>query len=135
MDGVGAVLSVLTVNAPLLTLMPATRIQAGDLPIGTDLPAISVKSVSGNDRNIPAPGAYRHVVERVQVTVLAATYPSQQAVMRAVRKALADKLAVTVTGLIAVTIHTDSKGPDFMDDDATIFIGSQDFVVRYSELR
>lgn len=135
MDGVAAVLSVLTVDAQLLALVPANRIAAGVLPQGTALPAISVTSVSKNDRNIPSPGSERHVTERVQVTVLAANYPSQKAVLRVVRHAAADNLDASVSGISGVTIHTESAGPDFMDEAATIYLGTQDFRVIYSEAR
>jgi hypothetical protein len=135
MDGVAAILQLLTADAPLTALVPTARILPGVLPQDTVLPAISIMSVSGNDRNIPAPGADRHVVERVQVTVLAPDYPSQKAVQRAVRKAAADKIGVTVTGISDVTVHTDSAGPDFMNEAASIHMGSQDFRVEYNQLR
>lgn len=133
-DGVAAVKQLLHAYAPLTALVPVLRIQAGVLPIGTTLPAISITSVSKNDRNIPNPGAYRHVAERVQVTVMAATYPSQKQVLAAVKKAAADKFP-TVSGIIRVTVHTESHGPDFMDDQASIYMGSTDFRVTYSEPR
>lgn len=133
-DGVSTVLQLLSNDAPLLALVPITRMSAGVLPQGIALPAISVTSVSKNDRNIPNAGTYRYVVERVQVTVLASTYPSQKAVLAAVRKAAADKFP-TVSGLIRVTVHTDTAGPDFMNEDASVYIGSQDFRTSYSELR
>lgn len=134
MNGVAAVRQLLVAHAPLIALVPAARIQAGVLPINTSLPAISITSVSSTDRNIPNPGTYRHVVERVQVTVMAATYLSQKAVLAAVRKAAADKFPI-VSGIIRVTVHTESGGPDFMDAEASIHMGSQDFRVTYSEAR
>lgn len=134
MDGVAAVRVALVADAPLIALVPAARIVAGVLPQGATLPAIALQSISKNDRNIPNPGVYRHVQERVQVTVLAKTYPSQQQILRAVRKAAADKFP-TVTGLTQVTIHTLTAGPDFMNEEASIHIGSQDFNVTYSEQR
>jgi hypothetical protein len=134
MNGVAAVRSALVANAALIALVPAARIGSGVLPQGTALPAISITSVSSVDRNIPNPSTYRHVMERVQVTVMAATYPSQKTILKAVRKAAADTMP-TVTGLVSVTIHTDSAGPDFMYDEASIYLGSQDFKVTYSEAR
>lgn len=134
MDGVAAMRQVLAGNAALTALVPTTRIQAGDMPLGTALPAISVVRVSSTDRNLPNPGTYRHVTERVQVNVMASTYPSQKAVLRAVRTAAADQFP-TVSGLIRVTIHTDGAGPDFRNEQASIFLGSQDFIVTYSEAR
>lgn len=134
MDGVAAVRTALVASGTLTALVPATRIAAGPLPQGTTLPAIALQSISKVDRNILNPGTYRHVRERVQVMVLAKTYPSQQQIMRAVRGAAADKFP-TVTGLIRVTIHTDSAGPDGLNEDASIYQGSQDFMTTFSELR
>lgn len=134
MDGVAALRQMLAADTTLTALVPSARIAAGVLPQATALPAISITGVSKVDRNIPNPGTYRFVRERVQATVLASTYPSQQAVLHALRKAAADKFP-TVTGLINVTIHTDTAGPDFMNEEATIYMGSQDFSVTYSEQR
>lgn len=134
MDGVAALRVALVANAPLLVLVPATRIMQGILPQGTTLPAISLMSVTRIDRNIPNPGTYRHSSERVQATVLAKDYVSLKAIIRALRKAAADTFP-TVSGIIRVTIHTESTGPDFMNEDASIHMGSQDFRITYSELR
>ena len=56
--------------------MPESRITAGVLPQGSNLPAIALMSISGIDRNILKPGSRRQVTERVQISVLAATYPA-----------------------------------------------------------
>ena len=134
MDGVAAIRQLLVADASLTALVPATRIQAGDMPQGTTLPAISITRVSSVDRNLPNPGTYRHVRDRVQVNVLAATYPQQRAVLSAIRAAAADQFP-TVSGLTRVTVHTDGAGPDFMNEAASIYLGSQDFIVTYSEQR
>lgn len=133
MNGVIAIRQLLVGNAALIALVPAARISAGVLPQGTALPAVSVTSVSSVDRNIPNPGAKRHVRERVQVTVLAETYPSQKAVQAAVKKAAADEMPV-VSGITDVVVHTDGAGPDFMDEAASIYLGTQDFSVSFNEL-
>lgn len=134
MEGVAALRQVLVANGALTALVPATRIQAGDMPEGTVLPAISLTRVSSTDRNLPNPGANRHVRDRVQVNVMASTYPQQREVLAAVRAAAADQFP-TVSGLLRVTIHTDGAGPDFRNEQASIFLGSQDFIVTYSEAR
>lgn len=134
MDGVAAVRSALVADATLTGLVPASRIVAGALSQGVGLPAIALESISKTDRNILDPGTTRHVSERVQVTVLAANYPSQKAVLRAVRHAAGDKFP-TVTGVANVTIHTDGAGPDLISEDASIRIGTQDFRVTYTETR
>ncbi|QOV92999.1 DUF3168 domain-containing protein [Novosphingobium sp. ES2-1] len=134
MNGVIAVRSLLVADTGVTALVPAVRIAAGMLPQGTALPAISLMSVSSTDRNIPAPGPKRRVIERVQVTVLAASYPAAKAIMRAVRAAAADSMPAT-DGLTDVTVHTDSAGPDFLDEETGIHMQTQDFRVSFNEAR
>lgn len=132
MNGIKALRQVLIADAALTALVPAARIVAGILPQGTALPAISLTSVSGNDRNIPSPGATRFVTQRIQASILAADYPATRTIIAAVRDAAADRRP-TVAGLTAVTIHTEGMGPDMMDEAASIYQASQDFAVRYNE--
>jgi hypothetical protein len=91
-------------------------------------------SVSSVDRNIPAPGPKRRVTERVQVTVLARTYPETKTILAAIRTAVADEMPV-IDGLTEVTVHTDSAGPDFLDEETGIHMQSQDFRVAFNEAR
>ena len=134
MNGVIAVRSLLVADTGLTALVPVARIAAGMLPQGTDLPAISLMSVSSVDRNVPAPGSKRRVTERVQVTVLARSYPEARAIIAAVRKAAADQLP-EVDELTDVNVHTDSAGPDFLDVETGIHMQSQDFRVAFNEAR
>jgi hypothetical protein len=134
MNGVIAVRLVLVGDTGVTALVPEARIAAGMLSQGTDLPAISLMSVSSVDRNIPAPGPKRRVTERVQVTVLAATYRQVKAILAAVRKAAADQMP-TIDGLFDVTVHTDTAGPDFLDEETGIHMQSQDLRVSFNEAR
>ena len=134
MNGVIAVRTLLVTDTGMTAIVPPARITAGMLPQGTDLPAISLMSVSSIDRNIPAPGPKRRVTERVQVTVLAATYRQVKAILAAVRKAAADQMP-TIDGLFDVTVHTDSAGPDFLDEDTGIHMQTQDLRVSFNEAR
>jgi Protein of unknown function (DUF3168) len=134
MNGVIAVRSLLVADVGLTALVPEARIVAGHLPQGTVLPAIALMSVSSVDRNIPAPGAMRRVTERVQVTVLARTYPETKTILAAVRAAAADQMP-TIDGLTDVTVHTDSAGPDFLDEETGIHMQTQDFRVSFNEAR
>jgi len=135
MDGVAAVRAAAVAAAELTALVPADRIFAGPAPIGTALPFVMLERVSANDRNLPSPGARRFVRERVQATAVARDYPQQKAVLRAVKRGVADRLDLTVAGITGVTIHTASAGPDFYDADYAGWRGSQDFMVKYSEER
>jgi hypothetical protein len=134
MNGVIAVRTLLVTDTGMTALVPEARIAAGMLPQGTDLPAISLMSVSSVDRNISAPGPKRRVTERVQVTVLAATYRQVKAILAAVRKAAADQMP-TIDGLFDVTVHTDTAGPDFLDEETGIHMQSQDLRVSFNEAR
>ena len=134
MNGVIAVRSLLVADTGLTALVSEARIAAGTLPQGTVLPAISLMSVSSVDRNIPAPGPKRRVTERVQVTVLARTYPETKAILAAIRTAAADQKPA-IDGLTDVTVHTDSAGPDFLDEETGIHMQSQDFRVAFNEAR
>ena len=134
MNGVIAVRTLLVTDTGMTAIVPPARIAAGMLPQGTDLPAISLMSVSSIDRNIPAPGPKRRVTERVQVTVLAATYRQVKAILAAVRKASADQMPI-IDGLFDVTVHTDSAGPDFLDEETGIHMQTQDLRVSFNEAR
>ena len=132
MNGVVVVRSLLAASNAVTSLVPSERIQAGVLPQGTALPSISVEQVSGNDVNMIDEGAMRHVNDRVQVTVLAGNYPTQRAILSAVKRACASKFP-TVNGIENVTVHSEGTGPDFMNETASIYMGSHDFRVRYNE--
>ena len=134
MNGVIAVRTLLVTDTGMTALVPEARIAAGMLPQGTDLPALSLMSVSSVDRNISAPGPKRRVTERVQVTVLAATYRQVKAILAAVRRAAADQMP-TIDGLFDVTVHTDTAGPDFLDEETGIHMQSQDLRVSFNEAR
>lgn len=134
MDGAAALRLVLVGNGALTALVPAEAIVAGEMPQGTPLPAITIESVSLNDRNIPNPSTTRHVQERVDVMVHARNVPTRQQILRAVRKAAADKFP-TVSGIANVTIHTDGMGPPFMNEEAAIYLRTQTFRVEYNETR
>jgi hypothetical protein len=134
MNGVIAVRSLLVADTGLTALVPEARIAAGSLPQGTELPAISLMSVSSVDRNIPAPGPKRRVTERVQITVLARAYPETKAILAAIRTAAADQMPA-IDGLTDVTVHTDSAGPDFLDEETGIHMQTQDFRVSFNEAR
>ena len=70
----------------------------------------------------------------MQVTVLAASYPAAKAIMRAVRAAAADRMPA-IDGLTDVTVHTDSAGPDFLDEETGIHMQTQDYRVSFNEAR
>ena len=134
MNGVIAVRSLLAGDLRVTALVPRERIAAGTLPQGTVLPAIALMSIGSVDRNILVPGPKRRVTERVQVTVLARAYPEAKAILAAIRAAAADRMP-QIDGLSDVTVHTDSAGPDFLDEETGIHMQAQDFRVSFNEAR
>lgn len=134
MDGCAIILQLLRGDVNVIALVPEDRIMGGVLPAGTDLDAIAINCVSSIDRNILAPGANRHVKERVEVTAKAADYPRLQAVLRAIKTACADFIG-SAADLTNVTVHTAGAGPYFLDEQASIHMGSRDFIVGFTEAR
>lgn len=136
MSGVVVIRALATAHAALTTLVPSARIVSGALPRDVTLPAISLARISGSDLNIPAPGASRFVKDRIQATVHAQNYPQGLAVMKELRRACADKRPdMSQEGLTGVSVHTDGTGPDFINEEASIHLSSQDFMVNYNEVR
>lgn len=132
MSGVAIVRALLVAHAPLTAHVPTTRIQAGVLPQGTTLPAVSITDISGVDRNIVNPLTTVRVTDRIQVTVMASNYVQQKDLLKLVRKACRDKRGV-IAGFKGTVVLTDVKGPDLLGTDTGIFMQSQDFRVFYEE--
>ena len=138
MDGVGIVLSLLEEDAGILALIDMdaipSRLAGGVLTATVALPALSVTEISSVDRNIPDPAVKRHVRQRIQVTGIAATYPAVKGLLAAVKTACADKMPADGS-LTEITVHTDGAGPDMYDEDLDAYVKTQDFLVRYNEVR
>lgn len=133
-DGVAAIIQLLHARAALTALVPIGRIGAGVFPLGTALPYVSLALVSSTDRNVISPGVNRRVQDRVQATVAASSYEHLRDVIAQVKAAAAD-LMPDVDGISNVVVHSLGAGPDFMDEAATIYLGSRDFRVWYNEVR
>ena len=66
--------------------------------------------------------------------MLARAYPEAKTIIAAVRAAAADQMS-DIEGLSEVTVHTDSAGPDFLDEATGIHMQTQDFRVSFNEAR
>lgn len=133
MSGVTVIQYLLSHNAALIAVVPAAKIMGGELPLLTVLPAISVASVDDVPRiPVDASGTARFITERVQVTVLAKTYPSKMAILALVRKALPVSRG-TVNNVNCDSVLPDSTGPDLDDAETQIYTKSRDYIVRWSE--
>lgn len=82
MSGVLIVGELLRADAELVAVVPVDRIKAGRLPDGVPLPAIVARTVSVVERQPLKRSGFVRMTERVSVTVRAASYRSQKAVIR-----------------------------------------------------
>ena len=133
MSGVIVVRYLLAHDAPLLAVVPETKIMAGPIPLNTVLPAIEVSDISAIESGSVAMNeTTRLVTNRIQVSVLAKTYAEQKSILKLVRKALPVS-HTTVNGIVVDCIIPEIRGPDIRDDAATIFSQSRDFMVSFQE--
>ena len=130
MSGTAIVRYLLANNTPLVAVVPAARIMAGALPLNTVLPAISVTQVSGVPFPLIKTSETSIHKDRVQVTVLATTYPEQKSILALVRAAVVSSHG-TVNGLAVDGITRDTEGPDVYSDNPIIYTQSQDHIVRF----
>lgn len=133
MSAVKIIRALLVADAALIALVPASRITAGIPAQGMALPLIALTEVSRVDRNLVKGATTSRSTSRVQVTVMAATYPAQKTLLDAIRHAARDKVGV-LSGLANVAVQLDGTGPDLGDPETGICQQSQDFRVSFTEL-
>lgn len=122
------------------TVVQSANIRAGTLPIDTQLPAISVESISSVQRQTLAMSEARRMhTDRVQVTALVKTqqgypqggdYANLVSIMDFILAACGNQTGV-VNGVTVDSILPESEGPDFFIDDQSIITRSRDFMVRW----
>ncbi|MFT0532268.1 DUF3168 domain-containing protein [Castellaniella hirudinis] len=131
MSAVPVIRSLLAGNAILTTAVPAARVFIGAVPLEVALPAIGITTVSGIPQNtLGMHEPQRLVRERIQVTVYAATYPSLDAVMDLVHRALPNTRGL-IADLNVQSIVPSTVGPDLEIPKPQIFIRSRDYHVTY----
>jgi hypothetical protein len=117
-------------DAALTAVVAADKIKAGIVPINTTLPAISIRQISGIEHEIIKRGSNQLVTDRVQVTVLALTYPQQKSILNLIRAALPGTRG-TVNSFAVDSILPESDGPDFYNEDPVIYEQSIDYMIRF----
>ncbi|OEZ80992.1 hypothetical protein JAB6_40270 [Janthinobacterium sp. HH104] len=133
MSAIKVIRALLIAHSPMLALVPAARIVAGTVPLGTPLPAIGLTEISRVELPTVSLGQRAvQVTARVQVTVYASTYPDQKAVLQAA-KLDAGAHTGTVADIAVRSVMRDVVGPDMKDDDADIYQQSRDFKVVFVE--
>lgn len=130
MSGVAILRYMLANNAPLAAIVSSNKIIAGVVPLNTALPAVSIRQISGQEYQTIKRGTNQLVTERIQVTALASTYPSQKSILNLIRTALPATWG-TVNGFVVDSITPDIDGPDLYNDDPVIYEQSIDFMVRF----
>jgi hypothetical protein len=132
MSAIKIIRALLIADAPLIALVPASRVVAGLPAQGAALSLIALTEVSRVDHNLVKGAATTRCTARVQVTVMAATYSAQKNLLAAVRHAARDK-AGALSGFANTSVQLDGTGPDFMDAEAGIYQQGQDFKVSFTE--
>lgn len=140
MSGVAVIVSLLKASTAITALVPAAKIMAGDLPLNTVLPAISVTEIDAQPRlTVAMTEPNRMHTERVQVSVLfkgpqgtpvGTGYPGVNSVMKLLLSACPHTHG-TVNGINVVAIQPDIEGPDLSDDATALYSRSRDFIVRW----
>ena len=140
MSGVYVIRYLLANNAPVLAVVPAGRIMAGDLPLNTVLPAISVRKISRVPHNfIRTNEAGKMHTERVQVSVIfkgpegspsGAGYVGVAALLPLILAACPSQRG-TVNGIAVDSISPEPEGPDLEDQQLALYSSSRDFIVRW----
>lgn len=131
MSGVDIIGALLLGDAPVTAAIPAERIKAGKLPDGIVLPALLVRSVSTVERIVLRRRGLVRQVERVSVTIRAASYRDQRAGVALVRDACAGFVG-DVAGASRVSVLNAGTGPDVLGP-ADSFEQAQDFRVSFEE--
>jgi len=118
--------------ATVVARVPEDQIMAGDVPIGTPMPAVSIKEiVSVPVGAIDGQADRSVVVTRVQVMVMAKAYPEVKPLRDLVRQACNFQRGL-IAGVDVVSIERDTVGPD-LQDDAGNYFQSIDFKVTHYE--
>lgn len=132
MSGVSVIRYLLANASGVIAVVPAARIFRGGIPVGTTLPAIGVREVSGVKlTGIRTNEAGRLKRERVQVTVYATSYPEQKSILALATSACPSQRG-TVNSVSVDSIVPDLEGPDLEQPDAGIYEQSQDFIVLWA---
>jgi hypothetical protein len=129
MTGVDIIGELLLAHAPVLELIPAERIKAGALSEQVVLPAFLVRLVSNVERQMLKRGETVPTIDRISVTVRAATYADQTAAIRLAVKACAGRTG-SFAGADNVSVLTAGRGPDARGPGNS-FEQTQDFRVSF----
>ena len=132
MSGVNVVGALLRTYDPLISVVAPGSIKAGSLPEKVALPAILLRSISQIDRQPLKRSGYVRATERIEVTVRAASYREQRALIKLIRRCGDNVTIPEIEGVFSVSILTAGTGPDLSGPNNT-FERAQDFRVSFDE--
>ena len=118
-------------HSPLTDLVSTARIVAGDVPVGP-LPAIGITEISAVEHDTVARTESALITARVQVTVYAASYEQQKALLKAAQLG-SGVFTGPIAGFAVRSVLRDSVGPDTGNSTVPTFEQSRDFMVTYIE--
>jgi hypothetical protein len=133
MSGVAITRTLLANHAPLLALIPANRIFSGQIPQGSVLPAVGVRSISGREHqttamNLPT----KLVMERIQVTVYGKNFVEMERAFKACSLGRGVYTG-TVANFQVRSVLPDYTSPYIGPDGDEIHEQSRDFMVTFIE--
>lgn len=131
MTGADIVGALLRAHAPLTTIVPSTAIKGGSLPEGQSLPALLVRTISLVDQQPLRRTGWCRSVARVGVTVRAASYREQNAIIALVRTCCSGRTG-NIGGGVRVSVTTMGLGPDIVGPGNS-YEQTQDFRVSFDE--
>ena len=131
LNAVAIVWYLLSHDSGLLAEVPISRIRASDLPLKTQLPAITIRQRDGFSY-APVDGSSANFwTETVEVMVMADNYPDVKTILRLVQAALPLSRG-SVNGTYCDSVLDDLVGPDIYDIQTNIYSQSQQFKVKYT---
>lgn len=131
MTGADIVGALLRAHQPLTDVVPADSIKGGRLPISVPLPALLVKTISGNERQRLKRGKSVRRTDRIQVTVRAASWDEQLTIIDLVVDACADRIG-SMDGAANYAVLTAGRGPD-LEGPGDSYEQAQDFRASFDK--
>lgn len=132
MSAVKVIRALLLAHAPVTSIV-GKKVFAGVIDQGVALPALAVREISRSERKTASLNESTVMVtSRVQVSVLANTYPELKALLQAT-KLSAGSHTGTIAGVSVRAVTREAVGPEMSNDDAKIFEQSRDFMVVFQE--
>ncbi len=125
-DIIGALL---LADAPLIALIPATRIKSDILPDGVALPALVVSEASQVERQTLVRGSKVRTIDRVSVTGRFRSVRERKTIMQMVKNICAGRTG-TIAGMENVSILNAGRGPNLFGPGDSLE-KTQDFRVSY----